>query len=425
VTQQDGWHRLHPLSPAVRAGRLTIAFLLIFIPTFIGGGTGGWDAAGHLVVLFVLAGVGLVAWLVTRWRIEGAHLRIETGLLRRSSQRYPLSQVQAIDTVRPGLARVLGLTELRLRMGGTGGAASLAYLPQRQAEALRARLLALATGAHEDTPEPDDRVLVTVPLRRVVGSLALSGPALLLVVYVAATVSAVALGGGAARAVAGSAVPILLGDAVALWRMFNRAYNATVAEAPEGLRVRSGLVETTAETIPEGRVQAVQLVEPVLWRPFGWCRLEVDVAGRVRERGEEHHHERQLRPVLPVGTRAEATRLLDVLVPQAPEPERRPPRRARWKSPLRYRRLAFGYDARYAVATTGRLARIEAWVPLTKVQSLRRVQGPVQRSLRVATVHLDTAGKRVGAALRDLDADESLCDLERLIELARAARRAA
>jgi putative membrane protein len=419
----ERWHRLHPLSPAVRAGRLVIAFFALFLPTFAGGGHSGWDIAGHLIALFVLLAVGFVSWLVTRWRVEGRNLRIETGLLRRSSQRFPLSQVQAIDTVRPGLARLFGLTELRLRMGGTGGAARLAYLPSRQADALRARLLALSAGTSADTPEPQERVLVTVPFRRVLGSLVLSVPALVFLFYVAAVVVGLELGPGPARAVAASAVPILLGDVVALWRHFNRAYNATVAAAPEGVRIRSGLVETTAETIPEGRVQAVQLVEPILWRPFGWCRLEVDVAGRVRDRSDERQNERELRPVLPVGTREEAELLLDLLVPGAPTPGRRPPRRARWKSPLRYRRLGFGYDTRYAVATTGRLARIEAWVPLAKVQSVRRVEGPVQRTLRVATVHLDTAGKRVGAALRDVDGADSLRHLERLTELARAARR--
>jgi putative membrane protein len=76
------------------------------------------------------------------------------------------------------------------------------------------------------------------------------------------------------------------------------------------------------------------------------------------------------------------------------------------------------------VATSGRLARIQAWVPLTKVQSLRLVQGPVQRRIRLATVRLDTAGKRFGAVLRDIDSDDSLRDLERLTDLARAARRA-
>jgi putative membrane protein len=171
-------------------------------------------------------------------------------------------------------------------------------------------------------------------------------------------------------------------------------------------------------------VQAVQLVEPILWRPFGWCRVDVDVAGRVRERGEEERDARELRSVLPVGTRAEAAALLELLVPGAPAPHRRPPRRARWKAPLRYRRLGFDYDARYAVTAAGRLGRVQVWVPLTKVQSLRRVEGPVQRLLRVATVHLDTAGKRLGAALRDVDGADSLRELERLTVLARAARRA-
>jgi putative membrane protein len=422
VTDRDRWHRLHPLSPAVPTGRLVLAFAVIFLPSFAGGGGGAWDAAGHLAALLALVGLGFVSWLVTRWRVEGGDLRIETGLIRRSSQRFPLSQVQAIDTVRPGLARLFGLAELRLRMGGSGGAARLAYLPVAQAEALRARLLALSRGSHEDTPEPEDRPLVRVPVGRVAGSLLLSAPVLVLVVY-AAVLAGVELEGGSARGVAGLALPILLGDAVAIWRRFNRAYGATIAAAPEGLRFRSGLVETNAETIPEGRVQAVQLVEPILWRPFGWCRVNVDVAGRVRDRGDERRDERELRSVLPVGTRAEAEALVELLVPGAPAPGRRPPRRARWKSPLRYRRLAFDYDARYAVTTAGRLGRIQVWVPLTKVQSLRRIEGPVQRLLRVATVHVDTAGKRVDAALRDVDGEDSLRDVERLTELARAARR--
>jgi putative membrane protein len=420
----EGWHRLHPLSPAVGASRLLIAGAVILAPGFLNGGGGRMDAAGRLVAPVALVVVGFVSWLVTRWRIEDDDLRIESGLIRRSSQRFPLAQVQAIDTVRPGLARVFGLSELRLRMGGTGGAARLAYLPQRQAEALRARLLALSRGADEDTPGARERVLVTVPLARVLASLAFSAPAIVLLAYLAALVVAVELASGATRAVVESATPILLGDAVALWRRFNHAYGATVAAADDGVRVRAGLVETTAETIPLGRLQAVQLVEPLLWRPLGWCRIDVVVAGRVRDRTDGGADERPLRPVLPVGTRREANALLALLVPGAPKPARRPPARARWKSPLRYRHLAFAYDERYAVATTGRLARISSWVPLTKIQSLRRVEGPVQRPLRLATVHLDTAGKRVATAFRDVDCVESLRDLDRVAALARTARRA-
>jgi putative membrane protein len=65
---------------------------------------------------------------------------------------------------------------------------------------------------------------------------------------------------------------------------------------------------------------------------------------------------------------------------------------------------------------------VTAWVPFEKVQSLRYVQGPVQRRLRLATVHIDTAGRNVHAALRDRDVAEAAQALADLIELCRAAR---
>ena len=74
---------------------------------------------------------GVISWLVTRWQVADGVLRIETGLVRRQSRRFPLSQVQAIDVVQTGVARVLGLAELRLRMaGGDASGGRLASLPR-------------------------------------------------------------------------------------------------------------------------------------------------------------------------------------------------------------------------------------------------------------------------------------------------------
>jgi putative membrane protein len=215
----------------------------------------------------------------------------------------------------------------------------------------------------------------------------------------------------------------VLGLVTAVWRRFNAEYNLRLTEAPDGLRVGSGLVETSAEVIPRGRVQAVRMVEPLLWRPFGWARLELDVAGRQRRKGENRAEGKQLRTVLPVGTRDEALALLERIVPGAPRPDDPPPGRARVKSPLRFRNLAYGCTGDCVVTRSGRLGRVTSWVPLAKVQSLRWAQGPLQRRLRLADVFVDTAGRNVGAALRDRDEDESRAELERLGELARAARR--
>jgi len=429
VTAADGWHRLAPVSPIVRAGRAAIAIAVLLVPTALGGGGDPRKDLPQLVVVGVLLLLGFVSWLVTRWRIDGDDLRIETGLLRRQSLQFPLAQVQAVDVVRPGLARVFGVAELRLRMGGsTGGTARLAYLPERDVEPLRTRLLALAHGGADGAAvvdEIEERVLASVPTGRLVASILLSDVGFFAIAILAGLiVTAVAAPAAAKGAFGGTAVWVV-GGLTMLWRRFNQEYKLTVAEAPDGLRLRSGLVALTSETIRPGRVQAVRMVEPFVWRRLGWCRLEVDIAGRQRRKGEGEAQRAPLRAVLPVGSHALAEQLLGRIVPNAPTERRRPPRRAFVKSPLRYRFLSVGRNDTCVVTTTGRIRRVTAWVPLAKVQSFRRVQGPVQRRLRLVSIHLDTAGRSVHANLRDRDGDEADGALEALVGLARAARRSA
>jgi putative membrane protein len=113
---------------------------------------------------------GFVRWLVTRWKLDGATLRIETGLLRRDSRQLPMTRIQAVDVVRPFLARVLGLAALRIRLAGAGNAGDrLAYLTVGEAARLRATLLAGHHGLDPVTPEPVELLLITVPAGRVIG----------------------------------------------------------------------------------------------------------------------------------------------------------------------------------------------------------------------------------------------------------------
>src|SRR5262249_57637603 len=114
----------------------TVGMFILVIPILYGGDTlsRAWP---QLVIIVVLALGGVVSWLVTRWRIEDDDLRIETGLFRRQSLRFPLAQVQAIDVVRPGLARMFRVAELRLRMAGPGGSRGRpAYVAEDEGEAL-------------------------------------------------------------------------------------------------------------------------------------------------------------------------------------------------------------------------------------------------------------------------------------------------
>jgi putative membrane protein len=111
------------------------------------------------------------------------------------------------------------------------------------------------------------------------------------------------------------------------------------------------------------------------------------------------------------------------LLPSRPRGLHPAPRRARWKSPLRWHWLGYDRDDAVLVVTGGRVDRTTVWVPLEKVQSLRLVQGPVQRRLGLATLHADVAGRRVRASVRDRDAAEAEQLMADLARACRAARR--
>jgi putative membrane protein len=417
-TDDERWRRLSPLSPLVRLGRGGLAALIIVLPGLLAGRSGtGANLAVYGAIVSVGVVAGIISWRVTRWRVYDGALQKEEGLLRRQSLRFPLGQIQAVDVLRPALGRILGLAELRLRMGGgSQSTGRLAYLPTAEALALRTRLLARhdEETAAEAKPEQPARILFKVSTPRLLGSLVLDlGSFTLLAV---AIVIVVFVGPGAILI---WILPALVG----VWRRISAEYGRTVSEVGDGLHIEGGFVSTSAETIPRGRVQALKLTEPILWRPFGWCRLQVDLAGHQgRDADAGDTTGRSARSLIPVGTRSEADELVRYLLPNMPAERRRPPARARWKSPLSYPHLAWGVNDAVLVATAGRLARITSWVPLDKVQSLRRVRGPVQQRLRLETIHVDTAGRGVRAALRDRDEREGDDALRELVILCRRAR---
>jgi putative membrane protein len=421
----EGWRRLHPLSPLVRSGRGVLAILAV-----AGLSTSGalGQASGQrwydVAVPVVAAGAAVVNWLVTRWKIDGATLRIETGLLRRDSRQLPLARIQAVDLVRPFLARMLGLAELRVRLAGAPeGDGRLAYLTEPAAVALRARLLAAHYGLDPATPEPAEQIMVTVPAGRLIGSVLLATVGL---AAVAVPVGVLLVAYSPARLFAAVA-PLLwwaLLSGSLLWQRVSTQYGFTVAASPDGVRIRRGLLGTVAETIPVTRVQAVRMIEPVLWRPLRWRRLEVDVAG-----GEGHDRPEGgasvRKALLAVGPQDEARLLLHVALGDAAPTLTKPPRRAWWKAPLSYHYLAAGHDDSVAVTVTGRLRRVTMWVPLAKTQSVRLVQGPWQRKLRLATVHLDAAGKHARAEFAQRCYGEARPLVDELAALSRSARRRA
>jgi putative membrane protein len=333
---------LHPLTPVLR-GWVWVVAVVIF---------GGQDAIragepGRLVVILPVValfgiGFGFASWWFTRYGFDGDDLRIDSGIFQRRSRRVRMDRLQAVDVVRPLVGRLLGVAELRLEVaGGAQSEAPLSYLSVDDAIRLRAELLARSAGIAADTPEAPERLVHEVRTDRLVGSTVLSGAFVVGVILLVGLGGVVILGSGQVIAgVLSGMIPGLLGIGAALWYQFGRNFGFTLAESPDGFRIRKGLLDTRAQTVPPGRIQGVALRQPLLWRIRGWVRLDVDVAGYAGSSDSV-----QTSTLLPVATYPEAIDVLRQVLPGA-EPAAvaldPAPRRAAWRRPIGWQPLADG-----------------------------------------------------------------------------------
>jgi putative membrane protein len=381
--------RLHPATPVLNGWKYFAIIVAVV----------GQDAVRQLdfrlfaiqLAAALILGVvlGSFSWWFTKYRIEGDELRIESGFLFRRSRRIRIDRLQAVDIVRPVLARLLGVAELRLEVAGGGKTeAPLAYLTEPGAQQLRAELLARAAGLDAATPEAPERRLVAVPSGALLASTVVSAPFL----TAALGFVIVAIASSVLREVVGLAflLPWALGLLGVVWRQFVSEFGFSVSESPDGLRIRKGMLDTWSQTVPPGRVQGVEIEQQFLWRPKTWVKLSVDVAGYGGRGANEGQTSSTLLPVAPWPV---ARALLQRVLPgvDVDGVERMvAPRSARWLRPVGWRFLQHGVDDRVFVTDAGWLTRRTAVVPHAKMQSVRVKQGPLQRRLGLANVHVDT-----------------------------------
>ncbi|MFJ3985702.1 PH domain-containing protein [Streptomyces fungicidicus] len=397
-----GWALHDPDQAQRQLTRLTTTTLLI----------------GLAVLIPAAALYGFLTWWFTHFAVTESELRIRTGLLFRRTAHIRLERIQAIDVTQPLLARVAGVAKLKLDVIGTDKKDELAFLGAAEARALRAELLARAAGfapetAHE-VGEAPSRQMLRVPPGVLAVSLLLTGATWGWLIVAGVVVPLLWTATHSLWTVLAAAVPMLGAAGASSVGRFVAEYDWTLGESPDGLRIDHGLLDRAHGTVPPGRVQAVRLIEPLLWRRRGWVRVELDVAGSSNSL------------LLPVAPRELAESVVARVLPGVDVPPReafsRPPRRARWCVPLWWR--GYGLAVTDAVFATrrGLLRRSLSLVPHAKVQSVRLAQGPWQRARGVADVHVDTgANKSVTAHLRD--AGEASALLRSQAERSRTGRR--
>ncbi|GAA2712273.1 PH domain-containing protein [Micromonospora olivasterospora] len=436
---QEPRQRLHPLSPVLHGAKSLVVVIAGLSWSTLNRVGFGWFVAMVTVLALGATVLAVVSWYNTGYHVVGRELRMHEGLLWRRTRAIPLERLQAVEVVRPLLAQLTGLAELRLEVVGGGKTeAPLAYLGVAEAAALRQRLLAFAGRAPTPGPQaagqpaadavaappPPGRLLHTVVNRDLLVSQLLTPQAFLLPFGVAFVVAQFLSEGSWSFIAVASTLTAMAGVLLQPVRRVLDDWNFRLARDDRALRIRNGLLETRAQTVPLHRVQTVGVTWPLLWRPKGWLRLRLEVAGYSGGEPDDRNRPDRL---LPVGDPGTGELVVAEVLPGvrltglATTP---PPPRARWLRPLSRRAVGAGLDERVFAARSGLLTRQLAIVPYARIQSVRVTQGPVQRRLRLATVHADTAGGS-GAAAHDRDLAEAWWLAAELTARARAARLAA
>ncbi len=405
--------RTHPVTPLVTMVRaiVPIAFFMFLMEGREASEMLGPLGSTLLMVALVL-GVGGFAWLswsrLTYFFDDDGDLRIHSGVITRNERRVQLSRLQSVDVTQPLVARLFGLAEIRPEVAGSANESTkIRYLSVDDASQLRADLLARAAGLRAGPDEPavtaPERVLVQVPAPHLLASLALQ-PVNVLLLLMIPVMGVIALVSGVWE-LGFSGLLLLATPFFIVGGHFLAQFGFTVAESPDGLRLRFGLTSHRSQTVPPGRVQAVRIERPLMWKPWGWVRVVVNVAGTT---GGEEAEERPS-VILPVAPEAIARMVLQHILPGV-DPFALPlapaPASARWRAPLQCRQLGVGADSRVLVARRGWLVPKWDVVPHARTQSVRLTQGPWQRRLGLASVHVDSTPGPVHIAALHRDVED-------------------
>ncbi len=464
------WKPLHPLTYVPRvAGSVAgvVGAVSLSNASAIGRMLSGekppWLATtGIFLGLLIAAGIVLAlagaycyqSWRKTRYAVSNTARWYRAGILARTQRHARLTRIQTINVSYSLVGRILGLGYLDIEVaGGADSNIKLGLLPAAQLEGLRALLLALASGAIDEVVDPADlagasaRVATAkTPLEAPERPVFKVGFVTLLVSMLATIDNAIALffgvfllglNGFLVGVVGVTSIMSFLGILagafsllVGVWARFDREFGFTAAIAADGVRIDRGLTARRHVTIPPGRIHAVEVTQPLIWRLFGWYRVEITQAGNAAHTQDEKNKGIQVDVasdvLLPVGTRVEVLQAIAMAIPDlgVDDPDgflgslHTGTREDRWMTPippsakildpLEYGRRAFGLTDTVFVIRDGFFNRRYSIIPLMRIQSVSLHQGPVQRWRGVASVRAELVPGPVASMAEHVEAGRCL-----------------
>ncbi len=424
----------------------------------------GWVLLAIAVGLIVVIAVFWFSWRMHTFRVTDEAVEVRSGILFRTNRKAKLDRIQGVSIEKPLLARLIGASRINVSVAGQDANVKLEYLYTADADGLRRDVLTLASGvklaerqqrptagpvdpslpateaATSDgggvsrfvtervddfiSPEldPQEAVpdsVVRLTLGRLVGSTVLSP--FTVIVLISVVVGVVLLVNGLDWAWFWL-VPMVLSLGAYIWSSVTKSLRYSIAATPSGVRVGFGLFSTTNDTIPPGRIHAIEVSQPIIWRPFGWWKVRINKAGLSLEqaaRGASNN------TVLPVGSLVDAAQVVELMLagridgsawaPLQSALSTRDgvgfvgsPRRSMWINWFSWRRTGYALRDGMLLFRQGVVWRKLHILPLARLQSIRINQGPLLRALDLASATAHTVPGPVVAKLPAMARDEAV-----------------
>jgi putative membrane protein len=340
-------------------------------------------------VIFLVVG-GLGYWALWRknffWINEKGELEARSGIFFRRSRQLRISRLQSVDILRPPVARLLGYSSLKVEVAGSGDSrVILSYLSVGKAQELRSEILSVAKEeqAFTQSAERENHWQWRVPNGRLVASMVLT-TSTFFVIVVAVASAVIALRGSGLVALA-----LAVGGFAASLAGITSLFNFSVGRNERGIAISHGFFTTAHYTVSPIRIQAICLVQPIAWRPFGWYQIAINVAGT--DQSGKKSGPRFLIPVVHEDALPELFReLLPSWNLETEDEWLASATTSRWRFPWQATRLAVSVTPDLFVVRSGALTRRVSAAPHERIQSIRITQGPWERKLGISSLHADS-----------------------------------
>lgn len=376
---ESAFQRFHPLTPLVAGWQVVI--IAVAILGFQGLANMALEhftwtrllaTLGMAAALIVIAvGFSFIGWRATKFAVTDDGVFVRRKLIGVSRRIAPRERIDAVSIERPFVARLVGLSKVRVELAGSGDShVDLAFLSRARAEEIQAQVLELArqrgpTGARGAVaePRPDDasgiaaagedavpevaspapegeaarasgrgsaslesrvtsvlldgdgegELLAKIPTTRLLHSMVrdlglVIGVVVTMIAALAWLLWQVIEGFTFSFAALVWIIPLLLAAPRLIFNRLESGWGFVSRATSTGMRARRGLLNSRSDNLSALKIQAAIVRRPVLWRGPGWSEA------RVRTAGMDEMDDSKADRVLPVGTASELRATLDHLL---------------------------------------------------------------------------------------------------------------